>query len=151
MRIGDLPENESIGVVEPNTYDVRCVAIEYGMGEKGAYCKCEYTILGPENKNRKIWENISLSHKSLWRLKKWLICFGVDENQDLPIQEGPDKKILIDEQALFNICCQLVEKRDGRVDVDIQYPDEEGKKKGYKPKNYVSNYIPPQQRDSSGW
>ena len=138
-------------MLEEGIYEVfpRKIEKKIGDGKQYSYLSVEYVITSGEAKNKVLWDTISLSPKALWKVKQWLVAFGVEGNQDLPIEQGVDGELIIDEEGLFSLLSALVQGRTCSVLVEIEEPSEEGLARGWKVRNAIVEYRP--ESKNTGW
>lgn len=82
-------EGQEFELLEPGTYLATLNAVNGKEGPKGDYWEWEFLLVGTEDGEEldpkpKLWENTSLSEKSIWRVGQMLDAFEVphDTNTD---------------------------------------------------------------------
>lgn len=156
MKLSDLPDQATL--VDEGQYtvvlDKNSEYTEQKEGEKGAYLSCDYVINGGEFKGRRIFDIISYSPKSLWKVKQVLMACGMDKDADVPfITEGIDNAPVVDSDGLTTMLLEWLTARVVKVDVKIKKATKEDIEKGWKDKNIITAYFPEADGpvDSEGW
>jgi len=145
-KLNDLPDQGAL--LEDGKYtvvlDLNSEYTNQGSGEKGPYFNCDLVVNGGEFKGRHLYDIISYSPKSLWKVKQVLLACGMDGENDLPaITEGVDGAPVVDAEGLTAFLKDYMNSKELEVEVSTQLASEEDKKKGWKDKNRIQAYASP--------
>ena len=96
-----------------------------------------YVIQDGPHKGRNVFDTISFSPKSLWRVKGFLAALEALDTE-LPVEKGADGvHIVTDEDQMYSALCEAALGKEMMVNIS-EVP--ENKEKGFKAKNNVDSY-----------
>ena len=138
MNANDLPD-QNADPVPAGHYKLGIVEVTPGAGKESGIGKLdiEYMVIDGEHRKRRVWDTISLSPKSLWMLKKWLIAIGLG-SLELPIEKGADNKYVIDEDGCKAAIVESAKGAEVEAEISIR---EANVSKGWPEKNDISEYT----------
>lgn len=127
-KVADMPKSEP---VPEALYYIRCDKATYKISKekKVPMAECQFTIFGPEEAEefhgRKLFENLMLSGKGMFRTRQFLEAAGKD-----------DSFVLDDTEGLLTLECAAA------VQLEPERPDPENPERTFPARNSIARFLP---------